>query len=123
MTHPNRIKLFYAVMEIEAWFLAMYRLFERIAPLLTVGYIKEKLTFDLGTIDPQETFFRPSRQVQDIFGLCGRRYDKKMGDSEAICSRMELEDFDDARENKRCKCFDDFYQEVASKVDGNRPGE
>lgn len=112
MTYGNRIKLYFAIMEIEAWFLAMYNLFQKIHCLLTVNYIRQNLNIDLKGTDPQNEFFKPSKQVEDIFELCGRRYRKKESDIESITSKMELADFDNARENDRCKCFDSFYQEV-----------
>jgi len=114
MNYPNRIKLHFAIMEIEAWFLAMYNIFQKIDSRLTTDNIQEKLGIDLKNIDPQTEFFRPCKQVNDIFVLCERQYSKKRGDCELICTRMELVDFDNARENGRCKNFDDFYQEVIS---------
>lgn len=114
MTYSNRIKLHFAIMEIEAWFLAMYNVFRKIDSRLTTDYIQEKLGIDLKNIDPQTEFFRPCKQVNDIFVLCKRQYSKKRGDCELICTRMELVDFDNARENGRCKNFDAFYQEVIS---------
>lgn len=114
MTYSNRIKLHFAIMEIEAWFLAMYNIFQKIDSRLTIDNIQEKLGIDLKNIDPQTEFFRPCNQVNDIFVLCERQYSKKRGDCELICTRMELVDFDNARENGRCKNFDAFYQEVIS---------
>ena len=114
MTYRDRIKLYFAIMEIEAWFLAMYNIFQRIDSVLTVEYIEEKLGFNLKRIDPQEEFFKPSSQVRDLFLLSGRQYDKKESDINNITSKMELADFDNATENDRCKCFDAFYQEVRS---------
>jgi len=112
MNYPNRIKLHFAIMEIEAWFLAMYNIFQKIDSRLTNDFIQQELGIDLKNIDPQTEFFKPSEQVNDIFLLCERRYDKKIGDCELICSRMELVDFDNAKENGRCENFDAFYQEI-----------
>ncbi len=112
MTYHDRIKLYFAIMEIEAWFLSMYNVFQKIAPILSPGYIEENLQFDLRRIDPEKTFFKPSNQVNDIFMLFRSQYDKKKGDVEKITSKMELADFDNARENNRCRSFDAFYQEV-----------
>jgi len=112
MTYSNRIKLHFAIMEIEAWFLAMYNIFQKIDSSLTNDFIQEKLGIDLKNIDPQVEFFRPSEQVNYILGLCGRQYKKKQSDIENITSKMEVLDFDNARENNRCTCFDAFYQEI-----------
>ncbi len=112
MTYHDRIKLHFAIMEIEAWFLAMYNIFQGIDSILSVEYIEEKLGFNLKSIDPQKEFYKPSNQVRDVFLLSGWQYDKKESDIENIISKMELIDFDNARENNRCKSFDAFYQEV-----------
>lgn len=119
MTHHTRIKLYFAIMEIEAWFLAMYNIFQRIDSILTVGYIEEKLGFDLKTSDPQKEFYKPSNQVRYVLLLSGRQYDKKESDTENITSKMELADFDTATENNRCQCFDAFYQEVRGYIGNN----
>lgn len=108
MTHPERIKLCYAIMEIEAWILGMYDLFQKIDPMLTADYINQRLSIDLKTIDPQVTFYKPSAQLNSILSLCGREYSKKLGEVEAICSRIEISDLDDIVRNNRCKSFGEF---------------
>lgn len=112
MTYSDRIKLFFAIMEIEAWFLGMYDLFRKIDSVLTVEYIKQKLGIDLKTTDPQKQFYRPSDQVNSILQLCGREYKKKQGEIECICSNIDSSDLDAARENNRCSCFNDFCKEI-----------
>ena len=116
MTYQDRIKLYFAIMEIEAWFLAMYNIFQRIGSVLTVEYIEEKLGFDLRRIDPQEEFFKPSNQVRDVLLLSGLQYDKKESDIENITSKMELVDFDNAKENGRCERFNSFYQDMSDYI-------
>lgn len=112
MEYSDRIKLFFAVMEIEAWFLGMYNLFKKIDSILTVEYIKRELDIDLITTDPQKQFYRPSDQVNSIFQLCGREYKKKQREIESICSNMDSSDLNTAKENNRCSCLDDFCQEI-----------
>lgn len=114
MTYFDRIKLYFAIMEIEAWFLGMYNLFQKIDSLLTVEYIKQKLGIDLKSVDPQKKFYKPSNQVKSIFQLCGREYKKKPNEVEGICCNMDSSSFDNATENNRCMCFADFYKEITS---------
>jgi len=116
MRYSNRIKLYYCIMEIEAWFLSMYNVFPRIDSTLSADYIASHLGFDLRVIDPQKAFFKPSRELHKIFELCGLEYKKKKGDVEKITSKIEVQDFDDARENDRCGCFDVFYREIRDCV-------
>lgn len=114
MTYSDRIKVYFAIMEVEAWFLGMYNLFSKIDSMLTLAHIKENLKIDLRVTDPQREFYKPSEQVHLILELCGRTYSKKKDEIECICSPMAIEDFDNARENDRCKCFDAFYQEIVN---------
>ena len=118
LNNADRIKLFFAVMEIEAWFLAMYNLFEKIDSLLTKEYINANIGYNLEIIDPQTEFFKPTDKVKDIMNLCGQRYRKTKSEIERIAHRMSIDDLDDARENGRCDCFDGFYNEIATVASG-----
>ena len=97
-------------MEVEAWFLGMYTLFQKIDSILTMEYIKQNLKIDLKTADPQKEFYRPSDQVDSIFQLLGREYKKKQSELESICSNIDSIDFVAAMENNRCACLADFYK-------------
>ena len=112
MAYSTQIRLHFAIMEVEAWFLGMYNLFSRIDHILTVEYIRERLSIDLTITDPQREYFRPSQQISMICELCGRSYSKKRDEVESICSNMESADFENAIEDDRCGCFADFYQEI-----------
>ncbi len=114
MMYFDRIKLCFAIMEIEAWFLGMYNLFQKIDSLLTIEYIKLNLDIDLKSVDPQKEFFKPSDKVKSIFHLCGRKYEKRRDEVESICSNMDSFSLDNATENNRCMSFADFYEEITS---------
>ena len=111
MKYKDRIKLYYGIMEIEAWFLSMFNIFSKICSELSVQNIKSQLGYDLSIIDPQNEFFKPSQQVNDIFMLCGWTYNKKLGDIEKITSQMDITDFNIATENNRCNSFNVFFQD------------
>ena len=72
MTNGANIELFFAIMEIEAWFLSLYRLFEKIDNELTYQYIEEALGFNLEKVDPQIEFVKPSEVLGDIMKLIGK---------------------------------------------------
>lgn len=112
MSHCDRIKLYYAIMELEAWFLGMYDLFQKIDPILTTEYIKQKLGIDLKSIDPQLSFYRPSEELNSVLALCGRQYKKKEGDIEGLCAKIALKDLDDVITNNRCKSFREFRDAI-----------
>ena len=67
MSKPWKIRMHIAIMELEAWFLGMYNIFERIDGKLTVEYIADKLGFNLKSIDPQKEFFHPVAFLINLF--------------------------------------------------------
>ena len=112
MSDPYKIIMHIAVMELEAWFLAIYHIFERINSLLSVEYIESELGINLANIDPQTEFFKPSEEVNRIFQLVGLQYKKKEHDVESICSKINNDDISNVFENGRCNKFKDFYEEL-----------
>ncbi len=110
MSKPDRIIFIFAIMEIEAWFLAMYNLFKKIDAILSVEYIEEKIGINFKNIDPQKEFYKPSNEVNKIFQLIGRNYRKSESDTEMLCSQLELSDLNNATENNRCEAFRIFLQ-------------
>ncbi|MFH0846987.1 MAG: hypothetical protein V1894_02870 [Chloroflexota bacterium] len=112
MNYPNKIKLYYSIMEIEAWFLAMYNLFQKINSKLTVAFINQHLKVDLQSIDPQKFFFRPSKEIVRIYSLCGFDYDKSEHCIESLCSKIDRSDFLSATTNGRCSSLSSFYRQI-----------
>lgn len=114
MSEPDRIKMLFAIMELEAWFLGMYSVFERLNSELTIEYIEKELGYNLSAIDPQTEFFRPADIVENIFSLIGERYKKSYDEIERICCKIEINDFHNAFEGGRCKSLKKFYEEMLS---------
>ncbi len=112
MSDPDKIKICFAIMELEAWFLSMHNMFERIDPALTITYIEEKLGFNLSIIDPQTEFFKPADILINVLELIGLQYDKSAHVIESICSKININDFSDAFENGRCISFKSFHDEI-----------
>ncbi|MCK4799045.1 MAG: DUF4276 family protein [Spirochaetes bacterium] len=82
------IKIIFAIMEIEAWFLAEYTLFQRIDSVLTVQYIKEKLKIDLIKVNP-ENIKHPSGTINKIYQLINKKYKKREKQSYQICYKID----------------------------------
>lgn len=108
MSKPDCIIFVFAIMETEAWFLAMYNLFRKIEKTLSVEYIEEETGINLKNIDPQKEFYKPSNELNKIFQLIGRNYSKSENDIEMLCSQLELSDLSNAIENNRCEAFRTF---------------
>lgn len=118
MRYNDRIKILFAIMELEAWFLAMYNLFKKIDSLLSVDYIKNQTAIDLKDKDPEKEFYRPSQEVDTILNLCGMEYKKKKSEIENIAGKMVATDLVDARENDRCRHLGKFLEEIRGIASG-----
>jgi len=121
MSKPDKIKIYFAIMEIEAWFLGMYNLFERLDSSLQIAFIKERLGFDLSIINPQNKFLKPFDIVKNVLQLVGRQYNKSESDVEGICKIMDKDDFDNAFENGRCNSFKIFFYGIQNSVSNSSP--
>jgi len=107
---PEKIIMCFAIMEIEAWFLGMYQIFERIDQRLTVEYIKTQTGIDLKNVNPEIEFFHPANQIEEIYKIAGLSYDKSKGDIEAIAKHITLEYLTDLINSGKCHSFHQFYQ-------------
>ena len=112
MDNPNQIILHFSVMEMEAWILSMYNLFPKINENLTLDFINENLGYNLSEIDPQQEFYKPSEDLNNIFSLVGLSYKKKFSQMESICSNIVGLDYENAIENGRCKNFVNLYSDI-----------
>lgn len=109
---PDKIFFSFAIMEAEAWLLGMPVVFERINEDLTIENIAKSLNINLNEIDPENEFFQPATEIEAIFELAGRNYNKSKGDSYALVSRIEKEDYETLNESEKCASFSTFYQHL-----------
>ena len=70
------INIIFAVMEIEAWFLAEATHFPRIHPSLTTDHVKTILGFD-PLLEPVESRYNPAKDLDDVYKTAGFAYTKK----------------------------------------------
>ena len=89
-SYGDRLKPIFAIMEIEAWFLADYHVFSRINPIITPEFVKEQLNIDLIQTDPQ-SYEHPSGIINKIFNLFGETYKKREKQSYQIVSRLDYD--------------------------------
>lgn len=109
---PKKITLCFATMETEAWVLGMFELFERMDEKLTPEFIHENLEFNLKETDPENYFFQPSKNLDEIFQLIGKAYGKKKGDVEAIANISQKEDFENLLKKSVCSTFNRFHEAI-----------
>lgn len=112
---PDRISLYFAIMEVEAWFLGFQNLFERYDEKLTADYILENLKINLKE-DPENLYFHPSEQLYDVLDHIGKPYKKTESCVSSILSKIETEDLNELDTLKKCASFSAFYKEIKSFV-------
>lgn len=113
MENSSKIKIFFAIMETEAWFLAMYSLLEKLNCTLNAGYISNKLEFNIKNLNPEE-IFRPSELIFEIYNLIGMKYDKSRSCIEALTKNINYEDYNIGINNGRCVHLEAFLNELLS---------
>jgi len=112
MNHPDKIHIFFAIMELESWLLSMHNLFEKIHSKLTCQFIEERLGFNLSEVNPETSFFHPTNEFTSILGLVGVEYTKSRDQMESILSKMADNDIEDASKPGRPQSFAIFYSAV-----------
>jgi hypothetical protein len=110
MSCHDKIKIFFAVMEVEAWFLSMWEIFEKIDRRFTYDYIKTKL--DSGTILDCRVYYKPSIEVKKII----RDYDKSRGEIYKIVNKITEDDLNKVVLENRCKEYKDFINEIKTLI-------
>lgn len=98
----------FAIMEVEAWLLGLRRSFEKMDERLTVEYIEQNLGFNLDTTDPETFFFHPANEVNSIFGLIEKSYNKSKSDINAIASYIDETDYEELISSTKCASFKEF---------------
>ncbi len=111
--HSNKLKIILAIMETEAWFLADPNLFESMNLKLTLGYIGQKLRYDLENQDPETAYDHPATIIKEIYHLVGMKYRKREGDSYRIVNHIDFVHlYFDTREQNKIKSFHRFVDEI-----------
>lgn len=103
---PQNIKFNFAIMELEAWFLGIPKLWERKG--ISNQSIKKKLKFDLSEINPETTFLHPTETIKDILKITNETYRKQAGEVESLVSYIEKQDFEDLQNSQKCNSFKEF---------------
>lgn len=96
------VSFHFAVMEIEAWMLAMYPSLLKKFPSLTVENLSSVYDFDA---DIEQTIFHPADTLNEVFMLSGDTYDKHKSDANSILSCIDKSDFELLYNSGRCQSF------------------
>ena len=79
-----------ALMEIEAWFLAEWNYWAKIYNRLICDFILQKCGLDLRIIDTEQRA-RPSQNLDEIYRLVSRNYDKSEKTSQEIINNLDYD--------------------------------
>lgn len=105
------IRLRFAIMEIEAWLLAMSEVFQRIDNRLNTGWLQKKAGVDPSK-DPETEYFHPFSKVEDIYISISRTYSKHWDEIKEIICKLNKQDFDNLYNSNKCQSFRDFYDAI-----------
>jgi len=84
------ISVILAVMEIEAWFLAEWNYLAKIDNRLTCDFILQKCGLGLRIIDTEKRV-RPSQDLDEIYRLVSKNYDKSEKTSQEIVNNLDYD--------------------------------
>lgn len=112
MNCHDKIKFFFAIMEIEAWFLGFKDIFASIDYRLSNEYIKSQLNYDLDNDDPESTYYHPAKIVGNIFQLANKKYNKHEGDISPLINSLTKEHYNELLNAGKCTTFSLFTKEL-----------
>lgn len=102
------VQLRFAIMETEAWILAMSDVFSRIDPHVNAEWLLEKVSIDI-TEDPETAYVHPFKRVEEVFQSISKNYSKHWLEIKEIVFKLEWDDFDKLYNSGKCNSFRVFY--------------
>lgn len=112
-------RLHLAIMEYEAWMLALIENFV-VSRGSSIKDIEQQLAVDLHS-DIEETVFHPYNWVQKIYKLINESYHKHGGDQMSFLSTLQCEDYEVLRHSGRCASFGKFLDSLLDNVETELP--
>ncbi len=103
---PSSIKFNFAIMELEAWLLAIPNIWTKKG--VSNQSIKEKLGFNLSEIDPETTFLHPAETIKNILKTINESYRKQANEVESLVGKITKQDFEDLQNSQKCNSFKEF---------------
>lgn len=105
------LRFHFAIMEVEAWFLGMYRFLTTIDESLTPDLIMREIGLDV-TADSEVIYYHPAKVIDDIYKLAGKQYGKHESDVQKITASLSKEDYLNLMNSNKCRSFGDFANDV-----------
>jgi hypothetical protein len=105
------VQIRFAVMETEAWLLALSSVFQKIDCTLDANGLRTNVGIDIND-DPQTTYFHPYSKLEDIYKSIGRTYSKHWHEIKEIVFKVKWEDFQELYNSGKCQSFRGFYDSI-----------
>jgi len=105
------IRVRFAVMETEAWLLALSSVFQKVDGALDVNRLKESVGIDIND-DPQVAYFHPYSKLEEIFKSVGKTYSKHWREIKEIVFKLKSEDFQNLYNSGKCQSFKEFCDTI-----------
>ena len=101
------VRLQFAIMEIEAWMLAISDVFAQIDNRINAQWLAERVQFDVNA-DTETTLIHPYAKLLDIYRSISRTYGKHWSEIKEIMFKLKQKDFDRLYNSGRCNSFKEF---------------
>lgn len=105
------ICLRFAIMETEAWMLAMSDVFNRIDRRIDAQWLMDRVLIDINS-DPETAYFHPFSHLEDIYTSISRNYSKHWDEIKEIIFKFNMSDFDTLYNSGKCQSFRDFVDAI-----------
>lgn len=104
-------RLHYAIMEYEAWMLAL------IENYITdknqnINTISQELGIDIRNCNPEDSIYHPFPLAKRIYQACGEDYGKHGKESYSFLSTLTVDDYNRLRQSDRCASFRKFLDSL-----------
>lgn len=110
----SKIFFHFAIMELEAWFLGMGHIFEKLNSILTIEKIKDEIYYDLKIVNPEDIFVQPSKIIGKILGIIGQKYSKHFIDIKKILKNISEDDYWGLQKEGKCKSYKQFFLDISN---------
>lgn len=103
--------LCFAIMEIEAWLLAMSDVFQRVDSRLDSQWLCNNVNVDINK-DPEKEYFHPYSKIEAIYASISKPYGKHWDTIKGIIFKLTKDDFDQLYNSDKCNSFKVFYDTI-----------
>lgn len=104
----NICNICFAVMEVEAWYLAMPRIFSE----KSSDQLNEQVINGLYPESLPEHIFKPANTIDQAYNIVGEEYKKKQTQVDALSNYPTLEDYKALYELASCQSFNEFCNSI-----------